>query len=329
MIRRCAGSLPLRALAAAAVLLVNLACLAAAAGGEQGATAFGMRAQPVADGVYAIITPSRSFPDRENLGWNSNSGFVVTEAGVLLFDSGSSEAIGRAIAETIAGVTAQPVRWVVNSHAHGDHWLGNAAFAGEGVEIISTTQVRNAIRVGGRSWVQQFKAMTGGATGDSPVVEPHRLVDARTVLDLGGTEVVLFPSNDSHSPGDIILWLPQQRVLMTGDVVYVDRMPSTFASNLRNWLQMLAQLQDLDPIAVIPGHGELTDRGGLERLQQLLATLWGAVESGYAAGKADFEMLADVAAALEPFRELYPGMDEKLSRDISHVYLQVERAAFE
>lgn len=295
----------------------------------RGADDFGMRAEPVADGVYAIVTPSRNFPDADNRGWNSNSGFVVTDAGVLLFDSGSSEAIGRAIAGTIAAVTDRPVRWVVNSHAHGDHWLGNAAFAGEGVEIISTSTVRNAIRIGGRSWVQQFNAMTGGATGESRVVAPDRLVDERAVLDLGGTEVVLFPSNDSHSPGDIILWLPRQRVLMTGDVVYVNRMPSTFASNLRNWLAMLDQLQGLDPVVVIPGHGDLTDRVGLERLHQLLAALWQAVETGYAAGKADFEMLADVASALEPYRAQYPGMDEKLSRDISHVYLQVERAAFD
>ena len=315
-----------RGVLAAALLLC---CAVAGRVMARGAADFGMRAEPVAEGVYAIVTQSRNFPDPQNRGWNSNSGFVVTEAGVLLFDSGSSEAIGRAIAETIATVTDRPVRWVVNSHAHGDHWLGNAAFAGEGVDIISTTTVRNAIRIGGRSWVQQFNAMTGGATGDSRVVLPDRLVDEPTVLDLAGTEVVLFPSNDSHSPGDLILWLPRQRVLMAGDVVYVNRMPSTFASDLRAWLAMLAELQALDPVAVIPGHGDLTGPAGLERLQQLLATLWQAVETGYAAGKADFEMLSDVAAALEPFRAQYPGMDEKLSRDISHVYLQVERAAFE
>jgi len=89
---------------------------------------FPMEATRVADNIYAIVTPTRELPNPENRGWNSNSAFVVTSSGVILFDTGSSVEIGKAIKQTIASVTGQPVRWIINSHAHGDHWLGNAVF---------------------------------------------------------------------------------------------------------------------------------------------------------------------------------------------------------
>ncbi len=77
---------------------------------------------PIAKNVYSIISPSFGLPTPENKGWNSNSHFVVTEKGVLLFDTGSSELIGNKIKSAIKSVTDQPVRWVINSHSHAGHW---------------------------------------------------------------------------------------------------------------------------------------------------------------------------------------------------------------
>jgi glyoxylase-like metal-dependent hydrolase (beta-lactamase superfamily II) len=290
---------------------------------------FPMRAESVAPGVYAVVTPSRELPNRRNRGWNSNSGFVVTNAGVLLFDTGSSEAIGESLRKTITRVTDKPVRWIINSHAHGDHWLGNAAFEASVEEIIATTKVAQAIQISGRTWIDLFNRMTNGATGESRIAPPTRRVDERTEAHFGGIRTVLFPSGDSHSPGDLLLWLPQQGVLMGGDVVYSNRMPSTNNSRIDRWINILEELVALEPKVVIAGHGAVTDVVGLERLRDLLITFREAVAAGIDEGKSDFEMLPDVIAALAPFAKHFPGLEQKVRRDLSHVFLQVEQEMFE
>ena len=288
-----------------------------------------MKATPVAEGVYAILTPARDIPNPENLGWNSNSAFVVTESGVLVVDTGSSETIGNALKQTIRKVTDKPVKWIVNSHAHGDHWLGNIAFEGSNPVIYATSTVNELAKSEGDTWVENFKRLSEGATGDTPLLLPNKVIDQSTELLLDETKLVLFPSGDSHSPGDLITWLPQQRVLVSGDVVYSDRMPTTSASNLSQWILMLGDLQKLEPATVIPGHGDVTDVEGLRRLQSLLSGIRDEVQKGYEAGLSDYEMLPAVVENLQQYEEYYPGFKDKLGRDISHVYLQIEAAEFQ
>lgn len=285
-----------------------------------------MAPQRVGEGVYAVVTPTRELPNPENKGWNSNSAFVVTGEGVLVFDTGSSEVIGTALRRAIAAVTDQPVKWVVNSHAHGDHWLGNAAFPE--AEIIASPEVTARMQQDGARWVGEFKRMTAGATGEPRLVPATTRIASRTVRTLGDTKVVIFPSGGAHSPGDLLVWLPGQQVLFAGDVLYSDRMPSTFDSDLRQWVRLLESIEELQPLAVVAGHGEVTDLQGVRRLRHLLSDFWQAVEEGYEAGLAGYEMVPAVSAALAEYRADYPGLDEKVRRDISHVYLQVEAAAF-
>ena len=288
-----------------------------------------MKATAVADGVYAILTPARDIPNPENRGWNSNSGFVVTKTGVLVVDTGSSEEIGNALKQTIRQVTDKPVMWIVNSHAHGDHWLGNIAFKDSNPVIYATSTVNDLTKSEGATWVDNFKRLSEGATGDTPLLLPNKIIDERAELLLDETKIVLFPSGDSHSPGDLITWLPEQRVLISGDVVYSDRMPTTSASNLSQWISMLDELQQLDPVAVIPGHGDVTDVEGLQRLHALLSGIREEVQKGYEAGLSDYEMLPAVVESLQQYEEYYPGFKDKLGSDISHVYLQIEAAEFQ
>lgn len=290
--------------------------------------AFPMQAKRVAADVYAIITSSRALPNPENRGWNSNSAFVVTKAGVLLFDTGSSTAIGESIKKVIAGVTNQPVRWIINSHAHGDHWLGNAVFKDTVEAIYASEQVTKIIANEGQTWVDRFMRMTKGATGQSIIVVPDSLVNERTEIVLGSKRVLLFPSGSSHSPGDILMWLPEEKVLVAGDVIYSDRMPSTFDPNLSQWVNLLDKIKTMQPEVVIPGHGNVTDLQGVIRLRNLLQAFWTAVEQAYDEGKTDYEMLPDVTKALSAFKPHYPGLTEKVKRDISQVYLQIEAASF-
>ncbi|MDX2476537.1 MAG: MBL fold metallo-hydrolase, partial [Gammaproteobacteria bacterium] len=141
-----------------------------------------MKATAVADGVYAILTPARDIPNPENRGWNSNSGFVVTKTGVLVVDTGSSEEIGNALKQTIRQVTDKPVKWIVNSHAHGDHWLGNIAFKDSNPVIYATSTVNDLTKSEGATWVDNFKRLSEGATGDTALLLPNKIIDERAEL---------------------------------------------------------------------------------------------------------------------------------------------------
>lgn len=307
-----------------AIAVITLLCATTA----QAEPRFSMQPEQVASGIYAVIPPTRERPNPQNRGWNSNSAFIVTGDGVLVVDTGSSTEIGEALKTAIAGVTDQPVRWILNTHAHGDHWLGNAAFENNVEKIYATRPVIDQIRSQGKNWVVNFKRLTDGATGNSRIVPPDTVINSRQILQPGNKKIVLFPSGDSHSPGDLLLWLPDDRVLISGDVIYSDRMPSTNNSNLPQWIKLLPELEQLQPEVVIPGHGSVTDVRGIEHLHELLTALWQSVEKGYHAGLAAYETVPLVRERLADFAETYPGMDEKLPRDVPRIYLQVEAAAF-
>lgn len=287
-----------------------------------------MEPRAVAEGVYAVMTPARDFPNPENLGWNANLAFVVTGDGVLVIDTGSSETIGMALRQTIAEVTDQPVRWIVNTHSHGDHWLGNHAFAEDDPEIIAGSAAKERMAAETDHWISLFDEMTEGATGEFPVLLPNRTVDERTVETLGDTEVVFLPSGGSHSPGDVAVWLPETRVLIAGDTVYTGRAPSVWDGSVERWLEFLGELQALEPEVVIPGHGHLEGPETLVRLERYLLILWDAIAQAVEAGKPDFEAVPLVRERMGDLIEAYPGFEDKIDRSVAHTYPEVEQAIF-
>ena len=287
-----------------------------------------MRAEKLAPDTYAVVTPARDFPSAENKGWNSNSAFVVTKDGVLVIDSGSSETIGTALRKVIAGVTGKPVRWIVNTHGHGDHWLGNAALADAGTEIIASSTVRNRIEKEGEEWVARFNSMTDGATGASRVLKPGHVYDARVAIAFGDLKAELIPSQDAHSPGDLVVWLPQQKLLFGGDVLYTQRAPATFDGKIAQWIVFLRELEALKPVKIVPGHGPVAEGAAVGHLRRYFEDLWNVVEAGYKEGKPDFEILPKARETMARHKPHFPDLDTRIGESVSHVYLQVEAAEF-
>lgn len=318
-----------KSLAAVALAGLTLAFTTSSKANEPAAPEdYGMKPEEVAPGVYAVMTAARDFPSRENLGWNANMAFVVTREGVLVFDTGSSETMGVALRETIREVTDRPVRWIVNSHSHGDHWLGNHAFAEEEPEIMAGSEAIDRMATEAETWVGNFREMTDGATGDTTPLLPNVPVDERITLDLGRTEVVILPSGGAHSPGDLIVWLPETKVLLAGDVVYSDRAPSVWDGNVARWIDLLEELIALEPAVIVPGHGRLEGAATLSRLQHYLVTLWAAIEEGVEQGLADFETVPLVRKRMADIIDDYPGFEDKVQRSVATTYPDVEAAVF-
>src|SRR5512143_313091 len=187
--------------------------------GANAAQTYQPRAEKVVDNVYAIVGPlgQRS---ADNDGLNPNFGFVVTPQGVILSDSGASRLGAEKIDAAIAGVTKQPVRWVVNTGSQDHRWLGNDYFAGRGAEVIALARTAATQAEYAAQHMESMKRVLGDRMqGTRPLPAPKTLADAGA-LELGG-ETLELAYTDAHFPGDAWVWLPKQRVMFSGDLVFV------------------------------------------------------------------------------------------------------------
>ena len=299
--------------------LVGLALLAAAA-----AQAVEVRFERVANGVYAFIgeTGART---SANEGLNANLGLVVTPAGALLIDSGASFQGARQIHEAVRGVTAQPVRWVINTGSQDHRWLGNDYFQAQGAELIAHAGAEADLRERGNDQLQALRAVLGTkADGTVPVLPTRWLQRSDERLELGGVAIELKHRGGAHTPGDLLVWLPAQRVLFSGDTVYVDRLLGVLpVSRSKAWLETFGAIEALNPERIVPGHGRVCtlDQAQRETRDYLLALrthLKRAVDDGQ-----------DISVAVKAF-DTRPWLHMQNSTELmpgnaSRVYLELER----
>lgn len=285
-------------------------------------TNFDFMVTPITKNVYSIVSPSIGLPTPENKGWNSNCHFVVTKKGVLVFDTGSSELIGNKIKSAIKSVTNQPVRWVINSHSHADHWLGNAAFSDKGVEIITSNQTLITMKEHGPGAVEFYSRVTEGKIGSTQIVYPTLLVTQEQKRNFGGIDVEFIFSNNGHSPGDVLMWLPKQKIIFGGDVLSSDWMPMiTGHGNVPNLINTLDTIAKLKPTIVLTGHGSATTVESIIRDADLLSSVWEQVKSDYNNDKQPSETLLDIRDKLGvKYRLLYKDFVTEIERHVNLMY---------
>lgn len=215
--------------------------------------------KPVADGVYAYIgdTEGRTY---DNEGLNANIGLVVTPAGAVLVDSGATFQTARKIHEAVKKVTPQPIKWVINTGGQDHRWLGNGYFKAQGAEIIAHANAEADMKARSGEHMEGLKVLKERLDGTLPVLPTRFVKDNDTRLELGGTVIELKYRGGGHTPGDMLVWLPQKNVMFTGDVVYVDRILGLLPVSLsKTWLQSFAVIDELKPQTIVPGHGGVTD----------------------------------------------------------------------
>lgn len=201
---------------------------------------------------------------------NGNILAVETRAGVLLVDGQSAKRVGLADS-ALRTVTRAPVRWVVNTHYHGDHTEGNAHWRAGGAEVYAHRNVppqmrKDTVIADWQDWHRTpaaDDAMPTATFGDSLRLTP------------GGTEVVLLHLSAAHTDGDAIVWLPALNVLHTGDLVELGAFPflDWWAGGTLDG--MIAATERILAIAdagtaIVPGHGPVADRAAVQRYREML-----------------------------------------------------------
>lgn len=209
--------------------------------------------------VYAFIgdTGMRTY---ENEGLNANTGFVVTKAGVVVVDSGSSYLVAKAMHAAIKKVTRQPVKYVINTGGQDHRWLGNGYFKEMGAQLIASKKARADMEARGAAELDALRPILQEKLAGTQIVYPDKLVDKEETLKLDGNEIRILYFHGGHTPGDAVVWLPQSRILFSGDLIFVDRMLGVLPfGNTRDWLASFDEIEKLKPEIIVPGHGKVCD----------------------------------------------------------------------
>ena len=184
----------------------------------------------------------------------------MTNEGVVVVDALASPRQGEQLVRTIRRNTRRPIAWLVLTHHHPDHHFGAVALRKAGARIIAHPDKRVLASEGGENaliadWVRVvgLDAMRGFEFADTP----DRPVTRADTLRLGGRTIVISHPGAGHSPGDLIVWLPSERVLFAGDVLVEDGVSMVVDGNADELLRVLDTVSALNPGAVVPGHGAI------------------------------------------------------------------------
>ena len=228
---------------------------------------------PVADGVFVHQGQQVGIEDPAR-GDSANLGVVLGQRCVAVIDTGGSVATGRALRAAIAALTPLPLCYVINTHAHFDHLLGNAAFADSGAQFVGHQELPATVAASEAYFSEHFAAERAG---DTHALLPAEgvWVAASTRLDLGGRELLITAVPKAHSSADLTVLDAATATLFTGDLVFMQRLP-VLDGSLRGWLAWL-DAPPAQPIArIVPGHGPIAapwpaaaapERAYLEALQ--------------------------------------------------------------
>jgi quinoprotein relay system zinc metallohydrolase 2 len=209
--------------------------------------------QEVASGVFVYPAPF-ALANPWNGGAIANVGFVVGPDGVAVVDTGGSLGAGRRLSAAIRARTQLPIRYVINTHVHPDHVLGNAAFAGEGTSFVGHRNLPEALAARAAHYLAANQDLVGADFAGTRVVPPTVLVDGVLTLDLGGRRLRLETWPTAHTNTDVTMLDEQTDTWFMGDLLFVGHVPS-LDGKLAGWIGTLRRLRARSAARVVPGHG--------------------------------------------------------------------------
>jgi len=275
-------------------------------------------------GVYAVLGDSGQGAEGR-----PNAGFVETAEGVVVVGGLASPAQGRAVLRTIRRITARPLRYLVLYAHHPDMMFGAIEFKRAGALIVAHPDKRV---LAGEAGPDQMVADWDGVVGLQELLgfeyanTPDRPVTGSDTLRLGGRTIVVLHPGPAHSPGDLMLWLPRERVLFAGDILLEDGVSMVVDGKSAVLLQALDLIDSLHPRVVVPGHGRIdSDPTALTRITRSYLTalrdsMQAAVQRGTSMRKAlDYLPPPDASRAVS--------LNSRQRRNAARVYREMERAA--
>jgi len=211
----------------------------------------------VADGIYLHSGVHVEFTDPQHDDI-ANIGFIVGNDCIAVIDTGGSVTIGQQLLLSIREISNLPICYVINTHVHFDHILGNLAFKNEDAQFVGHIKLIDAIEQSRDFFLEQSKNDLGPAPNRNSIVGPNLGVDKTMELDLGNRLIRLTAYQTAHSNTDLSVLDLKTNTLWTGDLVFRERIPA-LSGKLKGWLAVLEALQNEVIDLAIPGHGTTSD----------------------------------------------------------------------
>ncbi|MDB9857709.1 MBL fold metallo-hydrolase [Amylibacter sp.] len=220
----------------------------------------------VIPGVFSAIGATAP-STYENAGHNNNLSFIVTDAGVVVVNGGGSYLLAKAMHSEISAITDQPVVLVLNENGQGHAMLGNSYWAEQSVKIVAHADAAHEFKEYGPRSLLGAKSRIKERADGTTVVLPTETFEDVYELELGGKKIIARYLGPSHSPGDIIVWLPEQSMVIAGDMAFHERMLPIFEHTMTaDWIETWnAEFEPLNATYVIPGHGHPTNMDQVRR----------------------------------------------------------------
>lgn len=261
---------------------------------------------PLANGAYAWLAPQGSW------GW-SNAGLIVDGEESLLIDTLydldlTGEMLGKM--RRAEPVAANNIGTLVNTHANGDHCHGNELVTG--AEIIAsaasalemtelTPEAMAAIMESARELgplSEYFRHCFGQFRFDGiRFTPPTRTFDGELDLRVGDKLVHLTEVGPAHTRGDVLVHSPADRVIFTGDILFINSTPVMWQGPVDNWIKACLLIEDMDVDLIVPGHGPITDKHGVAKVRHYLQYVREQARTRYDAGMSAFEAAKDIELA--------------------------------
>jgi cyclase len=278
----------------------------------------------VNDRIYALLGPME-LPNQKNQGYMVNSTLIIGDTGAILIDTGFTDEIGAHLAGEVARLTNKPVRIVINTHHHGDHTFGNAAFPQ--ARVISSEMCRRLLVEGESEWLGIIEGALGRKLPNTRAVPATEVYANKTKTDvvIDGVKFTFWVPEAAHTAGDMMIWLPDDKVLVGGDIMVNQITPNFRDANVKLWIETLAEVQAMPAKTIIPGHGPLMTTQDVAAMHERMAKLYAGIEAGYKAGLTDGEIRKKLD--LGQWKPLHH-FDEQMGGNINKAYLEIEAAAF-
>ncbi len=256
----------------------------------------GLTLTQVGSGVYSLVA-STDFPPKDANAAICNAGVVIGDDGVLVIDPFQTEALGNLLLATVKTLTDKPVRYVVNTHFHFDHTGGNPAAIAKGIPVLGRGAIRELMLAKNKEY-------------DPNPTPPNVIVSHSGSIWLGNRQIVLEEAKGHTLGTDIIAYIPDAKVLFTGDILFYQRFPYIADGNLRQWQKTLIDLKNRYAEAkIVPGHGSVTDSDALMTLKGYLDYLENLALNWKAKSLKEEQAIATASKIPEPYQNyLFKGL---------------------